>query len=50
MSNNLPEIKEQEAIEQLFSVRDDISIVGENKIAKPLFEANRISADHHRLA
>jgi hypothetical protein len=46
MSNNLPVIKEHEVIEQLFSVGDEISIVGENKLQKPLLEGNRISADH----
>lgn len=48
MSNNLPQIKEQEAIEQLFSVGDESSIVGEKKQQNPLFEGNRTSADHQR--
>ena len=46
MSNNLPEIKEHEVVEQLFSVGDESSIVGENKHQKPLLDGNRISADH----
>lgn len=48
MSNNLAQIKEQEALEQLFSVGDESSIVGEKKLQNPLFEENRTSADHQR--
>jgi len=46
MSNNLPQIKEHEAIEQLFSVGDETSMVGDKKQQNPLLEGNRISADH----
>ena len=32
MSNNLPEIKEHEVMDQLFSVNgDELSVLGENK-------------------
>ena len=46
MSNNLSDIKENDAKEQLFSAGEEISIVGENKHQKQLLEVNRTSADH----
>ena len=46
MSNNLSDIKENDAKEQLFSAGEERSIVGENKHQKQLLEGNRTSADH----
>ena len=46
MSNNLPQIKEHEAKEQLFSVGDETSMVGDKNQQNPILEGNRISADH----